>query len=142
MPELATVIDVDQLGELLEQSLYAVAEAGEDITPHFFKRFFARHPEQQAMFFQPTVSCGAMVSEILESLVALAANEGWVDTSIHNLVIAHRCYGNFPLPLYAELLDIFVETLADLASERWSAEFEAAWRQVTAELYRLIAHAH
>jgi len=142
MPELATVIDADQLGELLEQSLYAVAEAGEDITPHFFARFFARHPEQQAMFFQPTVSCGAMVSEILESLVALAANEGWVDTSIHNLVIAHRCYGNFPLPLYAELLDIFVETLADLAGERWSAEFEAAWRQVTAELYRLISHAH
>ncbi len=142
MAELTEIIAADRLGEILEQSLYAVAEAGEDITPHFFERFFALHPDQQAMFFQPTVSCGAMVNEILESLIALAANEGWVSTSIHNLVIAHRCYGNFPLPLYAELLDLFIETLADLAGDRWSAEFEAAWRQTTAELYTLIAHAH
>lgn len=142
MPELAATIEADELGELLEQSLYAVAEAGEDITPHFFARFFARHPDQQAMFFQPSVSWGAMVNEILESLIALSARESWVDTSIHNLVIAHRCYGNFPLPLYAELLDLFVETLAELAGDCWSGEFEAAWRQATAELYRLIAHAH
>ncbi len=137
MAELA-----ENTGEVLERSLYAVAEAGEDITPHFFARFFARHPEQQAMFFQPTVTCGAMVTEILESLLALASQEGWVNTSIHNLVISHRCYGNFPLPLYAELLEVFVDTLAELAGERWSAEFDTAWRQVTAELYALIAHAH
>ena len=137
MAELA-----DDIGEVLERSLYAVAAAGEDITPQFFAQFFARHPEQQAMFFQPTVSCGAMVTEILENLLALATNEGWVTNSIHNLVIAHRCYGNFPLPLYAELLDLFVETLADLAGDGWSAEFDAAWRQVTAQLYALIAHAH
>jgi len=127
---------------VLEQSLYAVAEAGQDITPVFFARFFARHPEQQAMFFQPTSSCPAMVKEILDSLLALATSDGWVDASIHNLVIAHRCYGNFPLPLYAELLDLFVETLAEVAGNRWSAAFDAAWRQVTAELYALIARAH
>jgi hypothetical protein len=75
-------------------------------------------------------------------LLALATREGWVTTSIHNLVVAHRCYGDFPLPLYAELLDLFVETLAGLAGERWSAEYDAAWRQVTAELYALIAKAH
>lgn len=137
MTELA-----DTAGDVLERSLYAVAESGEDVTPHFFKRFFARHPDQEAMFFQPSVSCGAMVNEILESLIALATQEGWVETSIHNLVIAHRCYGNFPLPLYAELLDLFVETLADLAGPRWTAEFDAAWRQVAARLYALIARAH
>jgi hypothetical protein len=94
------------------------------------------------MFFQPAVTCGAMVNEILESLLALAAGEAWVDTSIHNMVIAHRCYGNFGLPLYAELLDLFVDTMADLAGERWSAEYDAAWRRLTADLYALIARAH
>lgn len=137
MTELA-----NELGEVLERSLYAVAEAGEDITPHFFARFFARHPEQQEMFFQPEVTCGAMVTEILDSLLALGSKEGWVDTSIANLVVSHRCYGDFPLPLYAELLEVFTLTLADLAGPRWSAGFDAAWRQVTAELYALIAKAH
>lgn len=132
----------DNPGAVLEQSLYAVAEAGEDITPHFFARFFALHPEQRAMFFQPDVTCGAMATEILDSLLALASNEGWVDTSIANLVVAHRCYGDFPLPLYAELLEVFVLTLADIAGPRWTAEFDAAWRQVTAELYAMIAKAH
>jgi hemoglobin-like flavoprotein len=132
----------DDIGEVLERSLYAVAESGEDITPYFFDRFFARHPDQKAMFFQPAVTCGAMVNEILDSLLALASREGWVTASIHNLVVAHRCYGNFPLPLYAELLDLFVETLAGLAGERWSDEYDAAWRQVTSELYALIASAH
>lgn len=142
---MADQIDTLRTGDLrdvLEQSLYAVADAGEDITPHFFARFFARRPEQQALFFQPTVTCGAMVNEILDSLLALATREGWVDTSIHNLVIAHRCYGNFPLPLYAELLDTFVDTLAGLAGDRWSAEYDKAWRAVTADLLALITRAH
>lgn len=132
----------DDKTNVLEQSLYAVAESGEDITPHFFARLFARHPDQEAMFFQPSVSCGAMVNEILESLMALANRESWVSGSIHNLVISHRCYGDFPLPLYAEVLDLFIETLAELAGERWSAEYEAAWRSATADLQALIAHAH
>ncbi|MGD9472462.1 MAG: globin [Novosphingobium sp.] len=137
MAELA-----NHTAEILEQSLCAVAEAGEDITPHFFTRFFARHPEQQALFFQPRVSCGAMVNEILDSLLGLAAHEGWVNSSIHNLVIAHRCYGDFPPSLYAELLDVFVDTLADLAGERWNAGYDAAWRQLAAELHKLIVSAH
>lgn len=132
----------DDMANVLEQSLYAVAESGEDITPHFFGRLFARHPDQEAMFFQPSVSCGAMANEILESLLALANRESWVSGSIHNLVIAHRCYGDFPLPLYAEVLDLFIETLAELAEERWSAEYEAAWRWAASDLQALIAHAH
>ncbi|MEZ5749296.1 MAG: globin [Caenibius sp.] len=133
---------VNHTAEILEQSLCAVAETGEDITPHFFTRFFARHPEQQALFFQPRVSCGAMVNEILDSLLGLGAHEGWVNSSIHNLVIAHRCYGDFPPSLYAELLDVFVDTLADLAGERWNAGYDAAWRQLAAELHKLIVSAH
>ena len=134
MPAMA-----DNIAEVLEQSLFAVAEVGEDVTPHFFALLFARHPEQQPMFFQPAASCGAMVTEILESLLALAAQEPWVDSSIQNLVVAHRCYGDFPLPLYAEVLDLFVETLATLAAERWTSEFDGAWRQVTSQLFATIA---
>jgi nitric oxide dioxygenase len=124
---------------VLERSLYAVAEAGEDITPVFFKRFFALHPDQEQIFFQPDQTCGVMVNEILDSLLALDSNEGWVSISIQNLVAAHRCYGDFPLSLYQDVLDVFVATLAELAGDRWSAEFDAAWRRVTGELYALIA---
>ncbi len=77
------------LAAILEDSLHAVTANDEDITPRFFDQFFALHPEQRANFFHPTVTCGAMVTEILQSLMALATQESWVPTSIQSLVIAH-----------------------------------------------------
>ena len=130
------------IADVLEQSLHAAAHAGEDITPRFFARFFARHPDQQAMFFLPATSCPAMAFEILDTLLALAAGESWVSGSIHNLVMAHRCYGAFPVALYGDALEIYVDALAEMAGERWTADYDAAWRRVAADLLALIAHAH
>ncbi len=132
----------NDIGEVLERSLFAAVEQDEDLSPRFFASFFARHPEQKAMFFQPEANCPVMTGEILDSLLALAADEGWIRGSIHSLVVAHRCYGDFPLPLYREVLDLFVDTLADMAGNRWTQEYDRVWRQLTDELFTLISHAH
>ncbi len=132
----------NDIGGVLERSLYVVAESGLDLTPIFFRRFFALHPDQEQMFPKSSEACGEMVNEILENLLALASDESWVQLSIDNQVSAHRCYGNFSLPLYRDVLDVFVRTLEDLAGKRWSAEFDAAWRQMTDKFYALIAKAH
>lgn len=130
------------LADILEESLYAVTENGEDITPRFFDQFFALHPEQRANFFHPNITCGAMVTEILQSLLGLATRESWVPTSIQSLVIAHRSYGDIPLALYDEALDLLVDTLAIAAGERWTSAYDAAWRQQCAALKEMIARAH
>ncbi|MBK7283798.1 MAG: globin [Sphingomonadales bacterium] len=130
------------LAAILEESLYAVSANGEDITPRFFDRFFALHPDQRANFFHPDSTCGAMVNEILQSLLGLATQESWVPTSIQSLVIAHRSYGNIPLVLYDEALDLLVETLALAAGKRWTTQYDAAWRTTVRSCKEMIARAH
>jgi hemoglobin-like flavoprotein len=132
----------DLISGVIERSLFAVAESSQDITPIFYRRFFALHPDQEELFAKASEACGPMVNEILENLLALASGESWVQLSIDNQVSAHRCYGNFALSLYRDVLDVFVSTLAELAGKHWSAEFDAAWRQITGEFYALIAKAH
>jgi len=128
--------------DILEHALMAVAEADEDITPHFFKRLFDRHPEQQASFYHPAVTCGTMVNEMIELLTALAAEERWVDGSTQSLVMAHRCYGDIALPLYGESLDLLIDTFADLAGDRWTPEFDMAWRAVAQRFKTIIEQAY
>jgi hemoglobin-like flavoprotein len=130
------------LAAILEESLYAVTANDEDITPRFFDQFFALHPEQRGNFFHPTITCGAMVTEILQSLMGLATHESWVPTSSQSLVIAHRSYGDIPLALYDEALDLLVDTLAAAAGERWTPAYDAAWRQQCVLLKDMIARAH
>ncbi len=128
--------------DILEQALMAVAEADEDITPHFFRRLFERHPEQQASFYHPTVTCGTMVNEMIELLMALGAEERWVENSTQSLVMAHRCYGDIALPLYGESLDLLIDTFADLAGNRWTPEFDSAWRNVARRFKTIIEQAY
>jgi len=128
--------------EILEQSLWAVAESGEDITPHFFKRLFESYPDQEKSFYHPADTCGTMVNEMIEMLMALAAEETWVDNSTRSLVMAHRCFGDIKLPLYAESLQLLIDTLADLASDNWTPEFDKAWRGQAERLSAIIKDAY
>jgi len=124
--------------DIMEQSLFAVAEADEDITERLYAKFFEAHPEQEANFFHPATTKGQMVNEILESLLALAQGQQWAEDSIRNHVIAHRSYGDIPFLLYGELLNMLVICLADLAGNRWSIQYQAAWDRQTARLIRIV----
>lgn len=129
----------EKRAELMMQSLEVVADTGQDIVPIFFDRFFAAYPEQRRSFYHPNVTCGAMVNEILESLMGMATGETWVPGSIQSLVVAHRSFGDIPLDQYSGLLDIMIKTLAEIAGPRWTPEFEAAWQEQADELKQIIA---
>ena len=124
--------------DIMEQSLFAVAKADVDITERLYAKFFAAHPEQEASFFHPATTKGQMINEILESLLALAQGEQWVADSIRNHVIAHRSYGDIPFLLYGELLNMLVICLGDIAGNRWSIQYQAAWDRQTARLIRIV----
>src|SRR3546814_16575284 len=72
--------------ETLERSLEAVMEAGKDITPFFYDRFFALYPEQRANFYHFESTSGTMVNEMITSVLALASNEAWLTNSVQNFV--------------------------------------------------------
>src|SRR3546814_7596121 len=81
-----------------------------------------------------------MVNEMITSVLALASNEAWLTNSVQNFVAAHRSYGDIPPDAYARLLDVLVDTLAQVAGSRWTDEFETAWRWYVSGMKRSEEH--
>ena len=113
---------------LMLASLDAVADAEVDIVPRFFARFYADHPQDRAMFHNPGSSHGAMVNEIMDTLLALAGGEEWVELMLRNQVRTHHDHGDIPLERYAQALDLFIAVLAEAAGPAWTAAHHHAWR--------------
>lgn len=125
--------------DLMLQTLDAVAAADTDIVPLFFARFFADHPAEQVNFHNPGSSHGAMVNEILDTLLALASGEDWVELMLRNQVRTHHDHGDIALERYAQALDLFIAVLADAAGPAWSADQHRAWREQANRMFAIIA---
>src|SRR3546814_17636629 len=96
--------------ETLERSLEAVMEAGKDITPFFYDRFFALYPEQRANFYHFESTSGTMVNEMITSVIALASNEAWLTNSVPHFVAARSLFVAIPPDPYARLLALAADT--------------------------------
>ena len=125
--------------DLMLQTLEAVAAADVDIVPRFFARFFADHPAEQANFHNPGSSHGAMVNEILDTLLALASGEDWVELMLRNQVRTHHDHGDIALERYAQALDLFIAVLAEAAGPAWTAGQHRAWRDQADRMEAIIA---
>lgn len=125
--------------DLMLASLEAVAESGGDIVPRFFARFHADYPQDEAMFHNPGSSHGAMVNEIMDTLLALASGEEWVELMLRNQVRTHHDHGDIPLERYAQALDLFLAVLADAAGAAWRPEHGQAWRTQAERMLAIIA---
>lgn len=128
--------------DAMQDSLMAIAEAGADIVPLYFDRFFARFPGQASNFHNRATSQGAMVNEMLTMLLAQASGESWVPMMMRAQVATHHDHGAISLDEYRGALDLLVEVLADAAGDRWSAAAEAAWCGEADRLYALIERAY
>lgn len=116
---------------LMEASLEVVANSGIDIVAEFFDRFFAAYPEQRDSFQRPQATQGAMVTEMLDYLLAQGAQEGWVDGSFAECTQRHDSYSNIAPVDFANTLRILVQTLAFAAGAEWRPQFSDVWgRQI------------
>lgn len=128
--------------EAMTASLDAVAEAGVDIVPVYFERFFAQCPADSAMFHNRAASQGAMVNEMLTMLLAQAAAEEWVPMMMRAQVTTHWDHGEITLQRYRDALDLLVDVLADTAGPAWLPAYEAAWRGQVERMFALIARVY
>lgn len=120
----------------------AIAEAGVDIVPVYFERFFTRFPGQSANFHNRVTSQGAMVNEMLTMLLAQAGGESWVPMMMRAQVTTHHDHGAISLDEYRGALDLLVEVLADAAGAGWTDAADAAWHGEADRLYALIERAY
>ncbi|MGP1281654.1 MAG: globin domain-containing protein [Parasphingopyxis sp.] len=116
--------------------LEAAGEAGVDIVPIVFDRFFAEFPEARALFPHVEAAAGRMVNETLEAMLGLAENAWWVETTIVNFVDLHRNYGAIPAAQWTAWVDMTVDALAEAAGE--GADGERAWRRQAGRLKAMI----
>ncbi|MBC2776375.1 globin [Parasphingopyxis marina] len=127
--------------EAMMAGLAAVGEAGVDIVPALFDRFFARFPETRELFLSLEAATGRMTNETLEAMIGLATDEYWVETTVINFVDLHRNYGAIPMAQYAAFIDMTVNALAEAAGTGWSAQAGAAWRRQAERLKAMVEEA-
>jgi hemoglobin-like flavoprotein len=115
---------------LMEGSLEALAELTEDLTPFVYARFFARHPETEALFVDE-LGRGRMLYEIIQTCLELAEDRAYVQGSLASLASDHTSYGEIPILSYQELLEDLLAVMAELLGAGWTTPIEAAWRRQT-----------
>jgi len=120
-------------------SLEAVAETGMDIVPLYFQRYFATFPGDESMFYNRQSSLGIMVNEMLTALLSQAEGSDWVPTYLRAQVATHHDKGIIPVERYRAALGILIDVLGATAGDRWTADFEDAWRSEADKMYELIA---
>jgi len=125
--------------DIMLETLEIVAEAGKDIVPLFFERFYLAYPEERVRFCNRAASEGLMVNEMLSMLLAQAAGEPWLQTMMRARVNTHHDHGDIQLEQYRVALDMLVDVLKTAAAERWQPEYHDVWREAATKLFAIIA---
>ncbi|MFM5930863.1 MAG: globin [Novosphingobium sp.] len=126
----------------MARSLDIIGEAGIDIVPLYFERFFSEFPEELAQFHNRQSSQGTMITQMITMLLGQAADEGWVPPMMCAQVTAHYDRGDIALASYRRSLDLLVEVLAEAAGPQWDAPQDTAWRTEAERLFAVIARYH
>lgn len=127
------------MGHLLKkpiiESLERVAEIAGDPAPAVYERLFEQHPEMKPLFILDT-NCSArghMLSEVLECVLDFCDGNTYALNFIESEKMNHDGIG-VPPDVFHKFFAITVEVFRELLDADWTAEFEAAWNGVLAEL--------
>lgn len=124
---------------LLEASLVALGEGGDDLGQALYERFIAAHPEHARAFTYPEAAWDRMTRETLEALVGLAEGAPWVETHVVNFVDLHRNYGDFSPRDYTDWVELAIAEMEARSPGRWPPAASAAWRRQADRLLELVS---
>ncbi|MGB3810685.1 MAG: globin [Parvibaculum sp.] len=126
--------------ELIAHSLDLVAERCEDPTPLVYARLFKTNPEMEALFVLDTHGHvrGHMLSEAIEGIIDFVGARSYSDNMIRSEIVNHEGLG-VPPEVFSTFFTTIMETFRDILGDEWTAEMDAAWRQVLAALAGTIA---
>lgn len=114
---------------LIMNALELAASRCEDLSPLVYPRFFQLCPAAEEHF--ETVGeaeMGAMMNELLETVMELAAGSEHVQQSIRSDVTTHDDW-SIERDMYAPLLTALLEIMRELLANDWSQAMEASWAE-------------
>jgi hypothetical protein len=134
MTDSATIDETAAMMAVLE----AAGEAGVDIVPIVFDRFFAAFPDTRELFLSFEAAAGRMVNETLEAMLGLAEGAWWVESTVVNFVDLHRNYAAIPMTQWTAWIDMTVDALVEAAGEDSRSNDARAWRRQAERLKAMV----
>ena len=126
---------------MIHSSLEALAGREEELTERFYPLFFSRHPEVQELFGEHGVSeREEMIRETLNSALAHADDEPWLDGNLEAMGRSHAEYG-VELWMYDAFLACLLDVLEDTLGPEWSEACDGAWSRALERLTRVMRRA-
>ena len=124
----------------IEQSFELAAACAEDLTPLVYARLHREHPETVAMFRTQGSDLvkGSMLALTTEAILDFAGDRSGKFRMIACEVSSHDAYGT-PRELFFAFFGVIAATLRDLLGEDWTAEMDAAWADMLAEIKGIVA---
>ena len=131
---------LDTMKHLIERSFELAAERCEDLTPLVYARLHREHPETVAMFRTQGSDLvkGSMLAMTMEAILDFAGDRSGKFRMIACEVSSHDAYGT-PRELFFAFFGVIAATLRDLLGEDWTAEMDAAWADMLAEIKGIVA---
>ena len=126
--------------ELIESSLAAVAERIGDPAPRVYARLFEMAPELQPLFVRDTDGSvrGEMLARALETLLDLVGEGHYARGLIATEFVNHQNIG-VPADRCGLFFDAMIETFRDALADAWTADVDAAWSALRAQVGGLIS---
>jgi hemoglobin-like flavoprotein len=126
---------------LIEHTLERAAAVGGDLTSPVYARLFAAHPDMEALFVRDTNGAvrGEMLARVFEMMLDFIDRRAYAAQMIQCEVITHDGYG-VPPSVFGVFFGVVAETVRETLAEEWTAEADAAWRTLLAEMSWFAAH--
>ena len=132
---------MDRRGELVTLSFELAAERCEDLTPLVYARLFAQQPQMLPHFWRDTNGAikGEMLARVIEAILDFVDERQYADHLIQCEVMTHDGY-DVPPDVFATFFGVVAETMKDLLEDAWTAEIDAAWVSLLADLDFYVRH--
>jgi hemoglobin-like flavoprotein len=130
-------------GALIEQTFEIAAQRCDDLTPLVYGRLFAQQPQMEALFCLDANHQvrGEMLSQVIRTMLDFVGERLYGDNLIRAEVMNHAGY-DVPPAVFATFFGVVADTLRDVLGDDWTAQTDAAWRQLLAELEICVTHPH
>ena len=127
--------------ETITDSLEQAAALCDDLTPLVYARLFAAHPQMEPLFASDRNGQvrGEMLARVIEAILDFAGERKYAATLIQTEVVNHAGY-DVPPAVFGVFFGTVAETLRALLGEAWTADIDAAWSRLLADLDYYVTH--
>ena len=125
----------------IEVSLELVSERCADLTPLVYARLFAQYSQMEALFWRDRNHAvkGEMLANVFQIILDFVRENAFAANMIQCEVVTHAGY-DVPPDVFRTFFPIVAATIREQLGGDWTAQIDAAWKKLLAELDFFVTH--